>query len=262
MDNRLVPMLVAHGRAIESERFQVNLRMRIRFLSAALVLLAGCSTNELESSPFLEVREGILPPPSTADLAPTPRAFVLAPRDFISVAVYNLPELSLERVQVDNNGNVAVPLAGTFLANGKTPDQLSREIERELRREFVRDPRVAVNLLETESALFSVDGEVAIPGQYPVLGQMTLTDAISTAQGATQFADTDYVVIFRTVDAQRYAALYDLRAIRSGAAEDPAIYSGDSVLVGESRARRIFSDVLAASPLLLAPVIALLQSPN
>lgn len=237
--------------------------MRILFLSAALLLVAGCGgTNELNSSPYLTVMEGVLPPPTLADVAPAPRQYVLAPRDYIAVTVYGLPDMSLERIQIDNSGNIAVPLAGTFFVNGKRPDEVSREIEAQLRREFVRDPRVAINVLETESQLVTVDGEVGLPGQYPVLGRMTLTDAVSSAQGASQYADLNYVVVFRTVEQQRYAALYDLRAIRSGLAEDPEIYSGDSILVGESRARRIFSDVLAASPLLVAPIITLLQNQN
>jgi len=234
--------------------------MRILFLSATLLLVAGCGNpNQLDSTPYLTVREDALPPPTLADIAPPPREYVLAPRDYVSVTVFGLAEMSLERVQVDNSGNIAVPLAGSFVANGKTPAQLSREVEVELRRKFVRNPNVAINLLETESQLVSVDGEVGLPGQYPVLGRMTLTDAVSSAQGASQFADLNYVVVFRTVEQRRYAGLYDLRAIRSGLSEDPEIYSGDSILVGESRARRIFSDVLAASPLLVAPIITILQ---
>lgn len=233
--------------------------MRFLFLLALIPLAASCSSARLASSANLRVAEGVLPPPTLTDIAPTPRTFVLAPRDFVSVNVFGLNDLSLERIQVDNSGNIAVPLAGTFLANGKTPDALSREIEQRLRIAHVRDPKVAINILETQSQLVTVDGEVTTPGQYPVLGNMTLSKAVASAQGATQFANTRYVVIFRTVQNQRYAALYDLSAIRSGAAQDPEIYSGDSILVGESRARRIFSDVLAASPLLVAPLITLIQ---
>ena len=225
----------------------------------ALVLLTGCSSARISSSPYLTVQEGTLPPPTVADIAPAPRIFVLGPRDFVSVSVFGLPDLSLERIQVDNSGNIAVPLGGTFLANGKTPDALAREIEQRLRAEHVRDPRVAINILETKSQLITVDGEVATPGQYPILGRMTLSEAVASAEGATQYANTRYVIIFRNVEQRRYAALYDLRAIRSGQAQDPEVYSGDRVLVGESRARRIFSDVLAASPLLVAPLIAVIQ---
>ena len=233
--------------------------MRSLLLLAMLPLVAGCSSNHLTSSAHLTVVEGALPAPSTSDIAPAPRLFVLAPRDFISVSVFGLPNLSLERIQVDNSGNIAVPLAGTVLANGKTPDALSREIEQRLQAAHVRNPHVAINILETQSQLVTVDGEVRTPGQYPVLGRMTLSEAVASAQGATQYAATDYVVIFRTIENRRYAALYNLETIRNGLADDPEVYSGDNILVGESRARRIFADVLAASPLLVTPIIALIQ---
>jgi polysaccharide export outer membrane protein len=233
--------------------------MRLVFLLAVLPLAAACSSNHLTSSANLRVATGVLPPPTLADIAPTPRTFVLAPRDVVAINVFGLTDLSLDRIQIDNSGNIAMPLAGTFLANGKTPDALSREIEQRLRIAHVRNPKVAINILETQSQLVTVDGEVTTPGQYPVLGNMTLSKAVASAQGATQFANTRYVVIYRTVETKRYAALYDLSAIRSGEADDPEIYSGDSILVGESRVRRIFSDVLAASPLLVAPIITLIQ---
>jgi polysaccharide biosynthesis/export protein len=235
------------------------MKMRALWFPALLLVAAGCSHNRLEPAPELKVVKGGLPAPSLADIAPPPREYVLAPGDFVAVKVFGLPAASLERVQIDNSGDIAVPLAGSFLANGKTPAQLSLEVEDRLRVAHVRNPQVAVNILETKSQLVTVDGEVTQPGQYPVLGRMTLSRAVASAQGVTRFADTNYVVIFRTVNQQHYAALYDLRAIRSGAIADPEVFSGDNVVVGESRARRIFSDVLAASPLLVAPIITLLQ---
>ncbi len=75
----------------------------------------------------------------------------------------------------------------------------------------------------------------------------------------TEFATTNYVVVYRTVDGQKYAGLYDLRAIRAGEYIDPEILPNDVVVVGESRARRTFRDVLSASGLITAPLILLLQ---
>ncbi|HEX8412628.1 MAG TPA: polysaccharide export protein, partial [Sphingomicrobium sp.] len=83
--------------------------------------------------------------------------------------------------------------------------------------------------------------------------------ALARAQGVTEFARTNYVVVFRTVGGQQYAALYDLRAIRGGAYVDPEIYANDVVLVNESRGRRVFQSLVATSPLLSAPLIALLN---
>jgi polysaccharide export outer membrane protein len=57
------------------------------------------------------------------------------------------------------------------------------------------------------------------------------------------------------------AALYDLSAIRQGIYADPEVYANDVVYVGEAQARRIFQNIITSSPLLTAPIIALLQRP-
>jgi polysaccharide biosynthesis/export protein len=68
------------------------------------------------------------------------------------------------------------------------------------------------------------------------------------------------VVVFRTVNGQRMAALYDLSAIRRGAYPDPRIYAQDVIIVGNSPSRRIFSRLVEASTLLTGPLIAILNT--
>jgi len=88
---------------------------------------------------------------------------------------------------------------------------------------------------------------------------MTLTSTIAIAKGTSEFAKLDDVVVFRTVDKKRLVALYNLKAIRRGNYPDPRIYAGDLVVVGDSPARRLFKDVLAAAPAITTPIIYLLR---
>src|SRR3546814_21117547 len=97
--------------------------------------------------------------------------------------------------------------------------------------------------METVSQVVTVSGEVRKPGLYPVLGKMTLMRAIAQAEGSTEFADADNVVVFRTVSGQDMAAVYNLGAIRRGNYNDPAVYAHDVVVVGESGTRRLFTDI-------------------
>ena len=187
------------------------------------------------------------------------RAHLVGPFDRLSVEVLGLPDLS-RQVQVDASGQIALPLAGSVDVIGKTPDQLARLIEERLQASYVRDPRVTVSIVETVSQVVTVDGQVRAPGMYPVGGRMTLMRAIARAQGTTEFARTSHVVVFRTVEGQQMAALYDLRAIRLGAYEDPQVYPNDVVLVGESSVRRLFPQILQASTLLLTPLVTLLNN--
>ncbi len=63
---------------------------------------------------------------------------------------------------------------------------------------------------------------------------MTLLRAMAVAGGTTEFSKLDDVVIFRTVQGERLAALYDLNAIRHGKYADPDVYANDVVMVGDS----------------------------
>jgi polysaccharide export outer membrane protein len=150
---------------------------------------------------------------------------------------------------------MSFPLAGVLDVSGKTPAEIEQELAARLRQAYVRDPQVTVNLKETVSRVVTVEGQVRKPGLYPVVGRMTLMRAIARAEGTDEFSNLDDVVIFRTVEGQRYAALYNLDAIRHGAYADPDIYANDVVMVGDSRSRRLFKDVLAVMPALLTPII-------
>jgi len=104
--------------------------------------------------------------------------------------------------------------------------------------------------------------EVRQPGLYPAGAGMTLMRAIARAQGTTEFAAANRVVLFRTVNGQQMAVLYDLRAIRMGAYEDPDVAPNDVIYVGESRARRIFPQIVQGLGILLSPLITVIGSPN
>ena len=87
---------------------------------------------------------------------------------------------------------------------------------------------------------------------------MTLMRAVARAKGLGEMASRRNVVVFRTVGDQKYAALYDLNAIRHGAYPDPDIYANDVVVVGESAARRLIQ-IASAGAAALSPVVLLLR---
>ena len=145
-------------------------------------------------------------------------------------------------------------------AGGLSIAELEAEIERRLRAKYFRDPQVSVSLLEIESAKVTVDGQVMKPGVYPVMPNMTLMQSVASAAGVTETARLNEVVIFRTVAGTRYAALYDLRAIRRGNYEDPRVFADDIVLIGDSSARRLFRDFIQIIPLLTTPIIVAFQN--
>lgn len=227
-------------------------------LIAALTLTACAGRPPLTSNAGLTVTNfDALPPPTRADFLSPQRPYLIGPYDRLSVSVFGVPELSVT-VQADSGGRISLPLAGELEASGRTPRELETLIEERLQ-QYVRTPDATVNLEETRSQVVTVDGEVEEPGLYPVVGRMTLMQAIALAKGTSDIAALDDVVVFRNVGNQRMAALYNLTAIRRGIYGDPEIYANDVVVVGDSPQRRLFRDILQASPLLTAPLIAILQ---
>lgn len=201
-----------------------------------------------------------LPEPTPADLSGSSRPYLIGPFDKLSINVYGIEDLTAQEVQVDASGRLSFPLTGVIEAGGRTPNDVAAIIRERLRGQYIRDPQVTVNLRETVSQVVTVDGQVREPGLYPVVGSMTLMRAVATAKGASEFAKLEDVVVFRTVGGQRYAALYNLKAIRRGTYADPEIFANDVVVVGDSPARRLFRDLVSVAPLLTAPLIIALQN--
>ena len=239
------------------QKYQCN--MLVAGLVAAT--LAGCANREpLRSTAELTVVDGAteLPSPERADLVAPDRPSFIGPLDTIRVEVFNVSDLDRE-MQVDASGRISMPLIGTIDAGGKTAGELARDIEGALGERYIRDPEVTVNIVRSVSQVVTVDGEVKEPGLYPVTNQMTLLRAIASAKGLTEFARARDVVILRTVEGKRMAALYNVAAIRRGLYEDPPIYAKDLVVVGDSPQRRIFRDIVGVAPLLASPLVAILQ---
>lgn len=236
----------------------------MRKLCIALLVasaLAGCARHEpLRSNGQLTVVEGssVLPPPGRADLTAADRPALIGPLDTIEVDVFNVPDLNRE-MQVDASGRIAMPLAGTIDVRGKTASEVAAEISQALRARYVRNPEVTVNIKSSVSQVVTIDGQVVEPGLYPVTNQMTLMRVIASAKGLSEFARQDDVVILRTVGNQRMAGLYNVAAIRRGAYDDPPVYANDVIVVGDSPQRRLFRDFVSLSPILAAPLIAIVQ---
>jgi len=228
---------------------------------AMALALAGCAdTPPLATSgePSAVTQMTVLPPPSGADLVAASTPYVIAPFDKLDITVFGAPDLS-GTLQADAAGRLSMPLAGELDAAGRTPRELATMIAARLGTRYMFDPQVTVNLKETTSNVFTIDGQVTQPGSYPVVGKTTLMRAVAAAKGVAEYAKLQDVVIFRTVDGKPLAALYNLGAIRRGVYADPQIYANDVIIVGESRARRMFQQFLQVAPLLTTPLILALE---
>ncbi len=236
----------------------------MRSICIVLLLAVAVSACEqkipLESSSRLTVVKDsrVLPAPNRDDLTADDRPALIGPLDTIQVDVFNIADLSRE-MQVDASGRISMPLAGTIDAGGKTAGELATAIEAALRKRYVRNPEVTVNIKSSVSQVVTIGGQVIEPGLYPVTNQMTLMRAIASAKGVSEFASQDDVVILRTANGRRMAGLYNLGAIQRGVYDDPAVYANDVIIVGDSPQRRMFRNFVSLSPLLAGPLITILK---
>jgi len=228
----------------------------------ASLALSACGSSKVQPiglAPGMQVAQlSELPKPGLSDRMTENEPYVLGAFDRLDIEVYGVPDMK-RTVTVDANGTFAYPLAGTVQASGLSPSQISDSLTGKLS-VYIKNPQVTVNVVERVSQNLTVDGQVTKPGQYPLVGRQTLMRAVAIAGGTTEYAKLDDVIIFRTVQGQRYVGIYNLGAIRRGNYPDPEIYANDIIIVGDSPARRRFQDILQALPVLISPLILLTQT--
>jgi polysaccharide biosynthesis/export protein len=152
-------------------------------------------------------------------------------------------------------GQIEFPLVGQLEAAAKTPRELGSEISKKLGVRYLQEPQVNVYVKEAVSQRFTVEGAVRKPGVFPLVGRMTLLQAVATAEGLENIANSRSVVVFRTVNSQRLAATVNLNEVRTGKYADPQIYAGDTIVVTPSKSRRALQDIIGLTPMTSAALL-------
>ena len=157
--------------------------------------------------------------------APEPAAYdtsyKLDAGDKLRVVVYGQEGLT-NAYAIDAGGSITMPLIGAVHARGRTPAGLAAEITAKLRNGYIREPSVAVEIESYRP--FFILGEVAAPGQYPYVPNMSVESAVAIAGGFSPRARRDVVTLTHTDGSGSMRA-----AVPLGTALSP----GDTVLVGE-----------------------------
>jgi polysaccharide export outer membrane protein len=122
--------------------------------------------------------------------------YTLDSGDRVRVVVFGQDGLSNSYV-VDTSGAITMPLIRTIPARGLTTGQLGRAIADRLRKGFVREPHVAIEV-ETYRPFFIL-GEVTVPGQYAYVPHLTVENAVAVAGGFTPRAYRWEITIDRPV---------------------------------------------------------------
>ena len=101
-----------------------------------------------------------------------------------------------EQAIVRPDGRISLQLVHEVMAAGLTPAELTRLLTEKYATEL-KKPELTVIVRSFGAQKVYVDGEVAKPGMFPLLGYVTILQAISQAGGLKESARTNEVVVIR-----------------------------------------------------------------
>ena len=208
---------------MKSESNLLIARLRRVALLAAAAVLAACS--------------------STPDFSPAPVSaatpdyrYIIGAGDSITVFVWRNPEVTTT-VPVRPDGRIAAPLIDEVMAQGLTPSQLAREVEKELGK-YIVDPQVTIlvtNFVGPYSEQIRVVGEAARPQFLPYKQNMTLLDVMIAVGGITDFADGNKATILRTSEGNKQYSVRLRDLIRRGdVSANVDVKPGDILIIPQS----------------------------
>lgn len=226
--------------------------LRLLLIPMLALLLAACASDGAQrNAPANAVAGNQLPPPDTTAMSGAYEGatdYRIGAQDLLDISVFGVQDLNKE-VRVNSNGQISLPLIGAVMAGGKTIPELEADLGRKYSDGFLQNPQVSVFVKEYASQRVTLEGAVNKPGIYPITGKTSLLQTIALAGGVDdKTADLGGIVVMRQVDGKRMAAVFDLRLVRKGQAEDPQIYGDDIIVVEQSGSKSAFRRFIETAP--------------
>ncbi len=188
------------------------------------MLAAGCAS--LDNKPW--------PAPATSSAAPD---YKIGPGDSINIIVWRNPEVSMA-LTVRPDGKISTPLVEDLVANGRTPTELARDIEKVLSK-VIQQPTVTVvvtGFVGQYDQQIRVIGQAAKPQALQFRQDMSLMDVLIAVGGMTEFASGNRANIVRNTNGRQQiinVRLNDL--IRNGdLSANVRMVPGDVLVIPES----------------------------
>ena len=190
---------------------------------------------------LLLVLTGCAPGSATRTVEPTETTqteYTIGPGDSLQIFVWEHPDVSVA-VPVRPDGRISTPLIQDMVAAGKTPTQLSQDIEAALS-EYIRSPQV--NVIVTQfigdfGAQIRVVGQAVAPRAIPYRQNMTLLDVMIEVGGLAEFAAGNRARIIRregNTETEIPVRINDLLN-KGKTTANVAMRPGDVLIIPESR---------------------------
>ena len=158
-------------------------------------------------------------------------------------------------MQVSEAGTINYPLVGEVEAGGKTAREIEQDLTKLLGAKYLQNPQISVFVKEYNSQRITVEGAVKKPGVYPIVGGMSLLQAVATAGGFDNNAE-ETILLIRQNNGKSSAGRFDVSQMRKGKAEDVQLEAGDVIIAPTSDIKQGMEVFFRLAPLAnLAPLL-------
>jgi polysaccharide export outer membrane protein len=157
--------------------------------------------------------------------------YKIGAQDVLRIDVWKEEQLT-RTVSVRPDGKISIPLLNDVQAVGLTSMQLAGVIVGELKK-YMNNPQVTVTIAEINSRRIYVTGEVSRPGNFPLLPNMTVLQALSSGGSFTQFARSKKIYVLRNEGGKQTTIPFNYREAISGKhpEQNVLLRSGDIIVV-------------------------------
>jgi polysaccharide export outer membrane protein len=201
--------------------------MSLKFIASGILAVAV-----LSAMPMAASADDPVPTQSKTDAN-----YLIGPGDQLQIFVWRNPELTVS-VPVKPDGRITTPLVENILANGKSTDQLARDIEGVLS-QYIRSPQVNVIVLVPHNVQneIKVVGQLKNPQGVAFRSGLTALDVVLAAGGLTEFAAGNRSKVVRIVDGKRSEIKVRLEDMvsKGDLRTNTVLMPGDVLIVPESR---------------------------
>ena len=181
--------------------------------------------------------------------------YIVGPQDVLAIALYDQQDLS-GKYTVEADGTFTFPLIGRVKAGGLTLRDVEQALRTKLSDGYFKNPQVSVAVEHYRSQRVFLMGEVRTPGPYPLVGDMTLIEALARAGSTTEHAAGEALIV-RSREAGRPAGpvlpdqesgaevlRVDIKALQSGRlSSNAALRDGDTIFVPRAELVYVFGQV-------------------
>ena len=134
-------------------------------------------------------------PSAAVQAGPPPATYVIGPQDLLKITVFDEPDLNTNNQhRVDADGTISYPFVGRVAAAGLTVTQFQNKLTAQLADGYIKNPQVRVEVEQYKSQSVFVFGEVRSPNKIPMMGTMSLLEALVAAGSPNSGASTEVTI--------------------------------------------------------------------